>query len=165
MGCPKKSYTLTYDMMYNQPAMKPTSTIATAIHLITGLGALVGGSACIADPYNPIGTPVSMLEGSPFSSFLIPGLVLFIIFGLGNILQIYFVWKQTWWRSLGEGVLGGGMILWIVIQITIIDIIVFLHITFLVIGIIQAAIALRWVIRDHTLQHAGNILQEVRGNP
>jgi hypothetical protein len=33
-----------------------------------------------------MGAPVSMLEGSPFTSFLIPGIVLFVLFGIGNVI-------------------------------------------------------------------------------
>jgi hypothetical protein len=149
-------------MAYNQAIMKLSNIIATAIHLFTGLGALAGGYACIADPYNPLGAPASMLEGSPFSSFLIPGLVLFILFGFGNLIQLLFIRKNVWWKSLGEGVLGGGMILWIVIQVAIIGSIVFLHIAFLAIGIIQAVIAARWAIKDNILERIGKALQRFR---
>jgi hypothetical protein len=145
-------------MTYNQSVMKLSNIIATAIHLFTGVGALAGGSACLVDPFNPLGAPASMLEGSPFSSFLIPGLVLFILFGFGNLIQLLFIRKNVWWKSLGEGVLGGGMILWIGIQVAIIDSIVFLHIAFLVIGIIQAVIALRWAKKDKTIEHLRNMV-------
>lgn len=149
-------------MAYNQAIMKLSNIIAAAIHLFTGVGALAGGYACIADPYNPLGAPASMLEGSPFSSFLIPGLVLFILFGFGNLLQLLLIRKDVWWKSLGEGVLGGGMILWIVIQVAIIGSIVILHIAFLAIGIIQAVIAARWAIKDNILERIGKALQRFR---
>jgi hypothetical protein len=149
-------------MAYNHPVMKISNIIATAIHLFTGVGALAGGYACIADPYNPLGAPASMLDGSPFSSFLIPGLVLFILFGFGNLIQLLFIRKNVWWKSLGEGVLGGGMILWIVIQVAIIDSIVFLHFAFLTIGIIQAVIAVRWAVKENIFIRFGKALQGFR---
>ena len=151
-----------HQIAYNQRIMKLLNGFAVALHLFIGIGALAGGLACIVDPNNPLGAPSSMLEGSPFSSFLIPGLVLFTLFGIGNLVQLIFMWKKVWWRSLGEGILGGGMVIWIVVQVLIIDSIVFLHIAFLAIGTIQAVVALRWFMKDHTLEHITSMYKGFR---
>ena len=46
-----------------------------------GLGAIYGGGALIISPTGKMlgGLPLSMLDQSPFSDFLIPGIILFLI--------------------------------------------------------------------------------------
>lgn len=122
--------------------------LAQVLHVIIGIGALAGGYACITDPINPLGAPLSMLEGSPFSSYMIPGFVLGIFFGLGNLLQIFFVSKRVWYRSIGEGLLGEGMIIWIIVQVLIINTITPLHVLFFLFGAIQGIIGLVWVGKE-----------------
>lgn len=66
------------------------------LQLFIGLGAVAGGLGLVleSDGSN-LGMPLSMLEHSPFSDFLIPGLVLLIVNGfilsIGCIPYI-FVW-------------------------------------------------------------------------
>lgn len=128
--------------------MKFAVVLAQVLHVVIGIGASAGGYACISDPINPLGAPLSMLEGSPFSSYMIPGLVLGIFFGLGNLLQIFFVSKRVWYRSIGEGLLGGGMIVWIVVQLLIINTITPLHVLFFLLGAIQGVIGLVWLYKE-----------------
>ncbi len=48
-----------------------------------GLGAIGGGGTMIISPTGELmGMPLSMLEPSPFNSFLIPGIILFSVLGL-----------------------------------------------------------------------------------
>ena len=48
-----------------------------------GLGAIGGGGILIISPSGQLfGMPLSMLASSPFSNFLIPGLLLFLFLGL-----------------------------------------------------------------------------------
>ena len=57
---------------------------------LLGIGAIYGGSFLIISPSGELlGLPISMLEPSPFDSFLIPGIILFIILGLAPCLVIY----------------------------------------------------------------------------
>jgi hypothetical protein len=65
--------------------MKPTTArnILIALLLFLGLGAMGGGSFLIISPSGKLlgGLPLSILEHSPFSDFLIPGIILFLILG------------------------------------------------------------------------------------
>ena len=64
--------------------MKLLRLLLLLIHVFVGLGALAGGYACLVDPVTPLGATTAMLQASPFSTFLIPGIVLFGLFGVGN---------------------------------------------------------------------------------
>lgn len=54
-----------------------------------GLGALGGGGVLIISPTGElIGMPLSMLAPSPFHSFLVPGILLFVVLGIFPLLLI-----------------------------------------------------------------------------
>ena len=65
-------------------------TRLTAIILLAfnGIGAMYGGSMLIYDPSGEmLGLPIEILKHAPFSDFFLPGLILFIILGLGSIVS------------------------------------------------------------------------------
>lgn len=70
--------------------MKPTTArnILIALLLFLGLGAIGGGTFLILSPSGKLigGLPLSVLEHSPFTDFLIPGIILFLIFGIAPCL-------------------------------------------------------------------------------
>ena len=76
------------------------SKIARNIHLsllaFLGISALGGGGALIVSPSGKLlgGLPLSILAQSPFSDFLIPGVILFTILGLFPSLLVYFLLKK-----------------------------------------------------------------------
>ncbi len=88
-----------------------------------------------------------MLEGSPFDSFFIPGLVLFGLFGIGNIVGAVLLAKKLKWHGYIAGVLGSGLVIWIVIQVHVIETIAFLHILFLIIGIVETTVGLAMLLQ------------------
>jgi hypothetical protein len=49
---------------------------------LQALGAIAGGIGLVEEPVENIGMPLSMLEGSPFSDYLVPGLILLVVVGL-----------------------------------------------------------------------------------
>src|SRR5438067_12386901 len=64
-----------------------TARLAIALEVFLGLGALFGGGALILAPDGHLlGMPTKLLAGSPFSSFLVPGIVLFTFVGLAPLL-------------------------------------------------------------------------------
>ena len=55
-----------------------------------GLGAIGGGLTVIISPSGAlVGMPLSMLDESPFTSFLLPGVFLFLVLGLVPFLLIF----------------------------------------------------------------------------
>src|SRR3982074_2374003 len=60
--------------------------LAMLLEIFLGIGALFGGSQFILAPDGHLlGVPLSMLAGTPFHSFLVPGLLLFTFVGVGPI--------------------------------------------------------------------------------
>ena len=61
-----------------------------------GLGAFFGGLELIISPDGALfGMPLSMLANSGFKTFLIPGILLFVVLGLFPILLVYALIKNT----------------------------------------------------------------------
>ncbi len=67
-----------------------SSKLLIVLHIILGLGAIFGGVVLIIDPSGGIiQMPVTILEGSIFSSFLIPGIILLTLLGILPLLAAY----------------------------------------------------------------------------
>jgi hypothetical protein len=90
--------------------------ILTAIQAI---GAIGGGIGLVRDPVKNIGMPLSVLEGSPFKDYLIPGLILLIVVGLFALVVLAGLlrrWRPAWWLSLASG---AALIIWIVVAVAL----------------------------------------------
>lgn len=123
------------------------------LHSIVGIGGMAGGYGCIADIYNPLGAPLSLLENSPFTSYFIPGLFLFGVIGLGNIICSILVWRYSIVGTLASLALGFALSAWIVIQCVILQDIVALHIIFLIVGLVQTGLSLWQLIQSGDLAY------------
>lgn len=101
----------------NKTAKRPGTAVAQLVlAALQAVGAIGGGIGLVADPVNNIGMPVSLLEGTPFTDYLIPGLILLVVVGMFSL--VVFVglllrWKVAWWLSLASG---GGQVIWIVTE-------------------------------------------------
>ena len=82
-------------MLAQHTSAQPTSTgrlpgiarLSVGLELFLGIGALFGGGALILAPDGHLlGIPTSLLAGTPFDSFLVPGICLFSFVGVGPLL-------------------------------------------------------------------------------
>ncbi|WP_036385150.1 hypothetical protein [Muricauda sp. MAR_2010_75] len=99
------------------------STRITAIILLffNGISALFGGGSLLYDPSGKsLQMPIAFLENSPFTNFLIPGAILFLVNGLFNVVVgILGIRKSKLFANLT--VLCGLLLIgWLTIQILII---------------------------------------------
>ena len=108
---------------------------------------MAGGFAAISNPQSPLGVPTDTLKNSPFSDFLIPGILLFGVIGVGNVIAAVFVQRNPWYFPYVSSVFGWALVIWIIVQCIMLRSIVFLHILFFVIGAVQAAIAMLLLFR------------------
>ncbi|MBN1157931.1 MAG: hypothetical protein JXA61_01005 [Bacteroidales bacterium] len=83
------------------------------LQLFIALGALGAGFLMMVNPDgSKIQMPLGMLEDSPFKDFLIPGIILFTVNGLGNLLAgclSFLRHKLAGWAGifLGCGLMNG----------------------------------------------------------
>ena len=131
------------------------------------LGALGGGGLLIIDPSGELlGTPLSMLDTSPFNDFLIPGIILFIVFGVVPFMLIYALLKKSksivaerlntfkdmHWSWSFTIYLGFALIIWIQLQIVFIDGVGWLHTFYTFLALIILFVTLLPKIRLHYLK-------------
>jgi len=113
-----------------------------------GIGALFGGAIAIIDPYEALlGISTELLKKGPFSNFLIPGLFLFIVIGLGHLLSFWFVKRKMKFHPYLSGAMGCILMAWIVIQCYILETINILHVIYFAIGVIEGLVSLYMLVK------------------
>jgi hypothetical protein len=119
--------------------------ISIAALLFLGVGALAGGIALVARPdgsamqFDP-----AILAGSPFEDFLVPGLILGGLFGVGSLVVAAMGLRRHPLAPFLAFAIGCGQMMWIVIQLAIIEELSFLHPLMFGVGLVIAASAVPW---------------------
>lgn len=109
-----------------------------ALQALIGLGAIGGGLLLVVDSSgNTLGVPSSLLEGSIFPNFLIPGIFLMVVNGLGSVMGAALSFTKSQYTQGIAILLGVIMVFWIVIQVIIIRSIGWLHGIYFFLGIIE----------------------------
>ncbi len=125
---------------------KRLANVLGILQLFIGLGAVAGGLGLVLEPSGAnLGIPLDMLNHSPFSDFLIPGIVLLIVNGFGSIAGSVLSFKRFQHAAEIALVLGIFLVAWILIQIYWIHDFHWLHALYLILGIIE--LALGWLLR------------------
>ena len=130
-----------------RPPLGIAGKVAVGLLIWLGIGALAGGLSLVAAPDGSVmGFETSILEGSPFSDFLIPGLILGGVFGVGSIVVAAMgIRRHPLAPFLAFGI-GSAQMIWIVVQLLIIETVSFLHPLMFVsgLGIAVASVAWGW---------------------
>lgn len=91
------------------------------LEVVLSLGALGGGVVLILAPRGEImPLPVSALAGSPFDTYLGPGLILFTVLGLGPLIAALLAWRRHPLAPIAAFVVGMALLIWVVVEIAII---------------------------------------------
>ena len=107
--------------------------------LLVGLNAIAAGYGFMKDPTGAeLGIGTDYLNSfSPFKDYLVPGIVLFFVLGMGSFLVAWMLWKDVAgeWRLVM--ILGAVYIGWIGTQLLMVD---SFHVLHLIIGGIGIAL-------------------------
>lgn len=90
------------------------------IEVIIGLGAIGGGIAILTGAFDQW-FPLTWLQGTPFSDYTIPGLILLIVIGGGMLLAAATIFTQQEWAVLLSAAMGLVMIGFEIFEVAIID--------------------------------------------
>lgn len=111
---------------------------ASAIFLLlfNGFGAVYGGCRLVSDPSGAtLQLPLSYLEHSPFTNYLIPGIFLIVVNGAFSFVTLAALLFNNQVYPVLVMVQGGLLCSWIIIQMALLKMFYApLHATFLVIG-------------------------------
>jgi hypothetical protein len=127
------------------PRMDRWGRLTVGLLVFLAVGALGGGAALVAAPDGSImQMPVSMLQGSPFPDYFVPGLILGGMFGLGSLVVAALGLRRARVAPFLAFAIGIGQMIWIVVQLAIIKGISILHPLYFGIGLVIAATAVLW---------------------
>lgn len=121
--------------------MKKLNRLLFGLHVFVGLGAIGGGLACILNPLKPLGVPADILKNSPFDSFLVPGIILFAVIGLGNVIAALAIHFGSKLQGYICSVFSWALILWIIVQCIMLRTVAAPHILYFLIGLVEAALS------------------------
>lgn len=128
--------------------MKVLRIVTIVTHFLIGIFGLMGGYAAISAPEGPFGISTDVLKNGPFTNFLIPGLALFVVIGIGQILTAVIVIRKNKYFPYVEGVMAAITIGWILIQVWVMQEINGMHIAIFVIGALQGIGASLVIMKD-----------------
>jgi hypothetical protein len=128
-----------------------------------GVGALGGGGALALAPSGRLlGMPLSLLRGSPFRDFLVPGLVLFTVLGLvpcllvgallqkpaGRLAEGLNFFGDMHWAWTGSIYVAFALIGWLQLEMVFIHAVSWLHVFYMALAIAILFVALLPKVRE-----------------
>jgi hypothetical protein len=121
-----------------------TSRLLAACLLLLGVSALFGGGALVLDPSGDrLGMSLTLLEGTPFRDFLIPGAILSIVLGVGPLLALAGLLGQRAWSRSAAVATALALLAWITIQVLMIGYASWLQPLYAALGLVILVLALR----------------------
>jgi hypothetical protein len=82
---------------------------------VIGLGALYGGVRLLLDA-EALGVEESWLEGTPFSDYRVPGVVLLAVIGGGMLVTALAALRRSRYAGLAALVMGAALVVWGVVE-------------------------------------------------
>lgn len=132
------------------------------LHIFLSIGAIGGGIIFMIDPSGEMaGMSLSLLEGSLFSSYLVPSLILVVVLGIvpfvtaiglinqwdWKLAERFNVYKDKHWSWSFSLYIGFALIIWITIQVFIIKTLTILHFIYIFYGLIIQIVTLLPVVQ------------------
>lgn len=102
-------------------AMGRFAKATLSLEVFLSVGAIGGGIALMLGPRGEIlPLPLTPLQGSPFETYFVPGLILFAVLGLGPLVAARLVWIRHPLAPIAAVVIGVALLIWVAVEIAII---------------------------------------------
>lgn len=125
---------------------RPLTILTFIVLLFTGIGALAGGIPLILDPSGEtMGFSLKLLHGSPFANYLIPGILLFVVIGIGTLAAAFVLWRKPEISWITTMTAGTALIIWILVQVSIIGYASILQPIFFIIGVLEFVLGFSYI--------------------
>lgn len=135
-------------------AMSAVHKLVLGLCLFTGVTAVAGGLALITSPQRIEGPRLELLEHSPFDTFLVPGLLLLSVVGLGNLAAAALEARRIKGSELAVLVAGAALTVWIVTQLVMIRTVSWLQLVYFLVGSVTLGCAVwLWRVRHRLAPH------------
>ena len=139
--------------------------ILIGLHVFLGIGAMFGGVSLMISPTGELlNMPSSMLNDFFGGSFLIPGIILFVVLGVIPLLIAYGlirpntmriaeklnIFKEdTSWPWAYSLYMGFAVLIWINVQLYIVQAVALIHVVYLILGFAIQIMTLLPSVRKH----------------
>jgi len=132
-------YNCVDNLAQSEVSMKRTVYFAEGVlQSFIGIGAVISGALLIVRPDGHyLQIPLDMLKNSPFRNFLIPGIILFLVNGVGNITSAVLCFRIQRIAGFAGLFFGFGLIIWLFVQVSLVGGGHWLQYLYFVLGIIQ----------------------------
>ena len=115
-----------------------------------GVTALIGGGTLVLDSSGELmGLPIEWLDGTPFADYLVPGVILFGVLGVGSFVVVYGLLAYRKWAWYAAVALGGALVVWIIVQLFLIQLFHVLHLIYGALGVALVALSLLPSVRTY----------------
>jgi hypothetical protein len=127
------------------PVLDRTGKACVALLVFLGIGALPSGFLMAGWPDgSKFGITTTWLAGSPFSDYLIPGLILLLLFGVGSLVVAVLGARKAPIAPFLAFAIGVGMVIWVVVELAVIKQPSFLQVMYGMLGAALAVVSVRW---------------------
>ncbi len=107
--------------MNNNRSLTLNEHLLIILLLFQGISGVLGGALLVYDPTgDTLQIPLSLLDGTPFGNYLLPGLILLIVLGIFPVFVAYGLWGKQRWSRMGTLAVGLALIVWIGVEIAMI---------------------------------------------
>lgn len=129
---------------YEEMNIKRTAYFAEGfLQSLIGIGAVFGGALLIISPDGRyLQMSIDILQNSPFRNFLIPGIILFLVIGVGNVISAALCFKMHKIAGFAGLFFGFGLIIWIFVQVNMIGGGSWLQYLYFLLGIIEILLSI-----------------------
>jgi hypothetical protein len=114
-----------------------------ALQAFIGITAIAGGFRLVSNPNGTSDIPIEWLNSAPFTNYLIPGLVLLIVIGFGNVLGGIFSFLSKRYAGGIAAILGTFLILFMTIEVWFVGLRTFLQPLYFMLGTIVLILGLK----------------------
>ena len=133
-----------------QPHTRKSRLLLGLLQLFIAIGGLAGGVGLVLEPTGAnLGISTTHLARSPFDDYLVPGLTLLFLIGVGNLIgsaASFFRYRYT--GELGV-FLGGFLAVWIIMQVVWLGLVSWLQPFYLLLGC--GELLLGWRMRKRSV--------------
>ena len=113
------------------------------VQIFVGIWGFAGGSGLALDPSGAkVGIPLEYIADSPFKDYLIPGIILFVVNGLGSLAGALASFNRKRYSGEIGLALGAFLVIWILVQLYWVTWFHWLHALFLSLGLLELGLAL-----------------------
>ncbi|HYN66442.1 MAG TPA: hypothetical protein VES93_06100 [Ornithinibacter sp.] len=116
-----------------------------AVLLLVAANAVYGGIGLVA---NGMGMPLEWLDRLPVDTWTLPGVALVLTVAVPQLVAAWFVWRRAPRAGVVGLVAGAALVLWIAVQLMVLQRYFFLQPVIAGLGVLEMALAWWWIRRS-----------------